>query len=298
MKVSVKKVDAVKREMQFEIPPERVQQTMEGVYKELAKVAKVRGFRPGKAPRQVIEAEHGDVAKEETLKKIIPEVYEEALNQEKMEPLDLPEIVDVEFKDGKVKFTAKFDVKPEVKVGQYKGLAVTRKSSEVSDEEIMKTFEFLKKSQGQGAEVKIDDQFAKGLGYPTLADFKKSLTRQMEIDKDRQNRMDVENQIVEALLKDAKLAVPQSLVEKQMERRLEDLTHRLHERGMPEAEIKKKETDFRKELLPQVEKDVKTFLVLDKIRNMENVPVAENENMPAKVIEFLLKEAVWQEAKA
>lgn len=296
MKVAVKKVDAVRRELSFEIPAERVAQQMSDVYKELMRVAKVRGYRPGKAPRHVIEAEHGDLAKEEMLKKLIPTVYGEALEQEKLEPLELPEIADVAFKDGKVTFTAKIDVKPEIKLGTYKGIKVGRKSSQVTDEEINKTLDYFKKSQGK--EIAIDDAFARGLGYPTLEDFKKSLVRQMEMDKDRQNRADVENQIIDAIIKDIKMVVPPSLVNKQLERRLEDLVHRLAERGMPEAEIKKKEEGFRKELLPQVEKDVKVFLVLDKIREVENIAVGDNDNMPAKVMEFLFKEAVWTDAKA
>ena len=64
MKVTVKKVDALKREMKFEVPKERVTKKLEEVYEELGKVAKVKGFRSGKAPRNVLEKEHSALAQE------------------------------------------------------------------------------------------------------------------------------------------------------------------------------------------------------------------------------------------
>ncbi len=294
MKVEVKKVDALKRELNFEVPKERVAQTLDEVYQDLAKVAKVKGFRPGKVPRHILENEHAALAREETLKKIIPAVYREGIEQESISPIDLPEIENVEFKDGAVTFTAVIDIKPDVKINNYKGISVKRKSSQVTEEEINKTLEFFKKSQGDDKEIALDDNFAKGLGYPSLDDFKQTLRRQMEMDKDRANRADIENQIVEALLKESKFPVPQSLVKKQLEHRLHHAKERLVSQGMPEEDVAKKETDIRKELQQTVEKDVKVYLIFDKIAQLEGIAVKENENLPAKVMEFLFKEARWE----
>ena len=297
MKVVVKKVDALKRLLNFEIPRERVKQKLEEVYRDLGKVAKVKGFRPGKVPRDVLEREHGQLAKEETIKKLIPEVYQEGVQQENLDPLDLPDIDNVDFKDGVITFTAQIDIKPEVKVKNYKGIQVQRKSSKVTDEEIDKTLDYFKKSQGKGEDVKIDDAFVKGLGVPTLEEFKASLLRQMEIDKDRQNRFDVENQIVEALLKDAKLLVPPTLVKKQLDHRLHEMRHRLKSQGMSEEDMTKKENEVRKDLQKAVERDVKVYLILDKIAQDEKIAVKEGENLAVKVMEFLLKEANWEYEK-
>jgi len=225
MKVAVKKIDALKRELKFEVPKERVSKKIDEVYEEIGKVAKIKGYRPGKAPRSVVETHHGSLAREETLKKIIPEIYREGIQQEKIDPLDLPEIMDVEFKDGVIKFTAMVDIKPEVTIKDYKQISVKRKSSVVTNEEMDKTLDYFKKSQGHEKEA-LDDAFARGLGYPNLEELKKALSRQMELDKDRQNRLDVENQIVEALLKNAKLTVPQSLVKRQLEHRVEETKQR------------------------------------------------------------------------
>lgn len=298
MKVAVKKVDALKRELAFEISKERVAKARAEIMQEIAKVAKVKGFRPGKAPREVVEAQHGALAHEETLKKLIPEVYQEGITQEKIDALDLPEIHDVEFKDGLIRFKAHVDIKPEVKLGNYKGLKVTRKSSKVTDEELNKTLDYFKNAQGGEKAQVVDDNFVKSLGYPSLDAFKESLTRQMEMDKDRQNRIDVENQIVDALIKDAKLDVPSTLVKRQLEHRMEEMMHRLKEQGMPDAEIKKREDEMRKEFQKTAEKDVRVYLILDAIAKAENIHThSEKESLPAKVMAFLLKEASWEEAK-
>ncbi len=298
MKVVVKKLDSLRRELSFEIPKDRVSQKLEEVYKDLSKVAKVKGFREGKAPRQVIERQHGELAKEETVKKLIPEVYHEGIKQENIVPLDLPEIHDVNFKDGIITFKAQVDLKPEIKIKNYKGIKVQRKSSKVTEEEINKTLDYFKKSTGQDESLTIDDKFAKGLGYPSLDAFKESISRQMEMDKDRHNRLDVENQIVDHLIKESKLDVPKSMVKRQLDYRLQESKKRMKQQGVTEVEIKKKEPEVIKELEPIVEKDVKIYLIFDKIAELESITAKEGEQFTQKVMEFLLKEAEWREEQS
>ena len=292
MKVEVKKVDALKREIKFEVPRERVTTAMDEVYEEIGKYAKVKGFRPGKVPRAVLANSHGKLAQEETIKKLIPQAYHEGIGEQKINPIDLPEISDVALKDGVLTFKATLDIRPEVKVSHYKAIKVIRKSSAVTDEDINKTLEFFKKGRG-GAEAAIDDAFAKSMGFPNLEEFKKALSRQLELDKDRQNRVDVENQVVDALLKEAKLVVPQSLVQRQLRHRLEETLKRLKTQGMKDEDIKAKEAEITKSLQEVVERDVKVYLVLEEIARQEKIEAEQEENLPAKVMEFLLKEAKW-----
>ncbi|HLF18082.1 MAG TPA: trigger factor [Candidatus Omnitrophota bacterium] len=298
MKLEVKKVDELKRELKFEIPRERVTKVLDDVYKELSKTAHVKGFRKGMVPRNVLEAHHGHYAQEEAIRKILPEVYQEGIQKENLSPIDSPEIHDVNLKDGVITFTAKLDIKPDIKIKDYKGLKIKRKSSTVSEEDLQKTLDFIKKGQGEDKAVEINDAFVRGLGYPNLEEFKNTLRRQLELDKDRQNRIDVENQIVEALLKKTKVPVPQSLLKRQLERRVrEALQHMKSHHGAKEEELKKRQEELRKELQESVEKDIKVYLVLDKIAQLEQIQAKEGENLPAKVIEFLLKEAEWEETK-
>ena len=294
MKVEVKKVNATKREMKFAIPKDKVSQKFDEVYQDLCKVAKIKGYRQGKVPRHILESQHANLAKEEVLKQIIPEAYQEAIQSENITPIDLPEIEDVSLKDGQVTFTAKLDIKPDVKIKDYKEIKVKRKSSQVTDEEMTKTLEYFAKAQSKDKEMAIDDAFARGLGFPNLEEFKKSLSRQMEMDKERHNRIDLENQIVEDLLKKAKLAVPETLVKKQLERRMTEWQDRMKANKVPEEEIQKKRDEVHKDLATAVEKDLKVYLILDKIAQLEKIEIKENDNLPLKVIEFLLKEAKWE----
>jgi len=297
MKVEVKKVDALKREMNFEIPRERVTEAMDAVYNEIGKHAKVKGFRPGKVPRHILITSHGQLAKDETIKKIIPQAYHEGVNQHQINPIDLPEISDVNLKDGVLTFKATLDIRPEIEINTYKGITVERKKSEVTEEEVLKTLEFFKKGRGE-QEVTIDDNFAKGMGFPSLEEFKTALKRQLESDKDRNNRMDVDNQLVEALLKNAKLVVPQSLVKRQLHHRLNEAVKRLKTQGLKDEEIKTKAEELRVQLEPSVEREVKIYLILDEIAKRENISSTDpNESIPGKVMEFLLKEAKWSDTK-
>jgi len=196
-------------------------------------------------------------------------------------------------------FTATLDIRPEVEIKKYKEIKVERKSSEVTEEEIQKTLDFFKKGRGEDKEVTIDDAFAKGMGFPSLEEFKTALKRQLEFDKDRNNRMDVENQLVEELVKNAKLIVPESLVKRQLYHRLNDALKRLKAQGMPEEELKKKAEELKTQLEPVVEREVKVYLILEEIAKLENITITDpnNESLPGKVIEFLLKEAKWTDVK-
>ncbi len=297
MKVEVKKLDTLKRELKFEVPREKVTAAMDEVYNEIGKHAKIKGFRPGKVPRHILATSHGQLAKDETIKKIIPQAYHDGVNQHQLNPIDMPEITEVNLKDGVLTFTATLDIRPEVEIKKYKGIDVERKKSEVTEEEIQKTLEFFKKGRTD-QEVTIDDSFAKGMGFPSLEEFKTALKRQLEFDKDRNNRMDIENQIVEELVKNAKLVVPQSLVKRQLHHRLNEALKRLKSQGLNDEELKKKEEEIRTQLGPIVEREVRIYLILEEIAKLENITTTDqNESVPGKVMEFLLKEAKWIEAK-
>ncbi|MFH0754819.1 MAG: trigger factor [Candidatus Omnitrophota bacterium] len=297
MKISVKKVDALRREMHFDIPSDRVTRKLDEVLNDIVKHAAIKGFRPGKAPRKMVEAAHGSFAREEMMKKLIPEVYHEGILQEKMDPIDFPAIDQVSMDESGLKFRATFDIRPEVEVKDYKGVKISKKSAEVSEDEVNKSVDFFKKGRGLDENTPLDDEFAKSLGFPSLEDLKKAVKRNLEFDKERQNRYEVETQLIDALIKTCKLDVPQSLVERQLAGRMEEFNRRFKTYGVKEEDVAKKAEESMKDLKEASAKDVKTFLILHKIAEMENIQADKEENLSAKVMEFLLKEAKWEEAK-
>ncbi len=297
MKITVKKLDALRREMHIEVPQERVKGKFDEVMGDIVRHAAMKGFRPGKAPRALVEAAHGKTAREEMMKKLIPEVYHEGITQEKLDPVDFPGIDQVEMKEGALCFRATFDLRPVVEVKNYKGIALTRKKADVSDDDVTKSLEFFKKGRGGDANAPLDDAFAKTIGFPALEDLKKAVRQNLEQEKERQNHYDAETQLVDALIAASKLDVPQSLVDRQLEGRMEEFSRRLKTYGMKDEDIAKKAEASAKELRTAAEKDVRTFLILHKIAELEKIDAAANENLSAKVMDFLLKEAKWEEAK-
>ena len=127
----------------IEASAEEFENAMEKAYQKNKNKIQIQGFRKGKAPRALIEKMYGpSIFYEDAANEIIPEAYEKAATESKLEIVSRPEIDIVQVEKGKsFIFTAEVAIKPEVKLGQYKGLVVAKKEVEVTDEEIMAKLE-------------------------------------------------------------------------------------------------------------------------------------------------------------
>ncbi|MFZ5801118.1 MAG: trigger factor [Candidatus Omnitrophota bacterium] len=293
-KCDVKKLDACKRQINIEIAKETVDQKLDQVLSEINKNAKVDGFRPGKAPRYIIDEKHGNQARGEAIKRLISDSYDEAIAGEKLAPLDLPEIFDVEFKEGTLFYKAKLEVKPEVKIKDYRGIKITRKPVEVSSDEIQKAIEYLKGTQGLNKDTPADDAFARGLGYPSLKSLEDSIKKQLEVNKEQIARSQMEEELIEQLLANASFVLPEAAVKKQLERLWRDAQHRLMAQGVKKEDLTAKEEEYKKELKKAAERDIAVYFIFDKIAELENIKPEKPEGMFRKVLEFLMREAKWE----
>jgi len=134
-----------RREIELEIPAEEVQKSVEKIAREIARVARVPGFRPGKAPVTLIRRRFADDIKSEVLQSLIPERIEKALEEQKMVPVTRPQVDHVDFPEaGPVKFRAVFEVFPEFELGEYKGLEVEVDAVEITEEDVDKTVEEMR----------------------------------------------------------------------------------------------------------------------------------------------------------
>ena len=139
MKVTAERVPDSQVVLEIEVEPERVERSLDQAYRRLANKARIPGFRPGKAPRQIIERTLGHEAlMQEALDKLVPEAYREAVTESAIEPIDQPDF-EVKTLDPVV-FTAKVAVRPTVDLGDYRSIRVTREPVSVPagavDEEI------------------------------------------------------------------------------------------------------------------------------------------------------------------
>ena len=121
------------------------QKATEKVARDLARVARIPGFRPGKAPVTLIRRRFADDIQGEVLQSLVPEYLEKALDEKKLVPVTRPEVDKVEFKEGEpLKFRAVFEVLPEFELGDYKGLEVQVDAVEVGDAQVDKVVEEMR----------------------------------------------------------------------------------------------------------------------------------------------------------
>ena len=131
-----------RRELELEIPAEDVSKKTEQVAKELARVARVPGFRPGKAPISLIKRRFADDIKGEVLQSLVPERVEKAVAEQKLSPVSQPQVDKLDFNDGQpLKFRAVFEVLPEFELGKYKGLDIEMPAMELNEEDVNKALE-------------------------------------------------------------------------------------------------------------------------------------------------------------
>jgi trigger factor len=128
-----------RRELELEIPAAEVQKAMEKVAREFARVARIPGFRPGKAPVPLIRRRFANDIKGEVLQSLLPEEIDKAVKDKNLVPITQPQVDKVDFEEnGPLKFRAVFEVLPEVVLGAYKDLDIEVDAARVTDEDVEK----------------------------------------------------------------------------------------------------------------------------------------------------------------
>lgn len=291
MKSEVKKLDGTKREILIEADADVVKNKFEDVFKQIAKEAKVPGFRPGHAPRDLLEKHYSAAAHEQVIRELIPELYNQAIEKENLDVIELPDISEVKLDKETLSFKATVEISPQIALKDYKKLKVNYKKVEVAPDEVKRNLDTIKESRKMDS---LDDKFANSLGYPNLAELEKAVERQIFIQKENQQRQMVESQILEQLTKDLDFKIPESLIKKQEQDLLKQAKVDLAMRGFPKDKIEEQEKSMLEKLAPQAKDQVKVYLVLAEVAKREKIPL--DDHMPHHVIEFLLKEADWKEA--
>lgn len=134
-----------RRELELEVPAEQVEKAMEKVAREFARVARIPGFRPGKAPVTLIRRRFADDIKAEALQSIVPERLEQALTEQKLVPVTQPSVDKLDFTaTGPLKFRASFEVLPEFELKPYKDLEIEIPALDVADKHVDETLEEMR----------------------------------------------------------------------------------------------------------------------------------------------------------
>ena len=360
-----------RRELDLEIPAEEVSKAMERVAKDFAKIARVPGFRPGKAPVSLIRRRFADDIKGEVLQDLVPKRVGQAVSEQKLTPVSQPQVEKLDFTEGQpLKFKAVFEVLPEFDLGNYKGLQIEMPAMDITDSDVAKALDEMReraaalapvegrpvqngdyvqlrlmgtpagggeplqadsvmchigaeetmepfnehlrganigdnksfevaypadypdaklagKTYNYAAEVlgiknktlpELNDEFAKDVSdSATLDELKKKVSESLEHQRDhRQKELQREKIIVE-LVKVHDFPVPESLVEHQMDVRLERVVRSLAAQGVDPRAVNVDWVSLRKRQQERATDDVKAELIIDRIATAENIDVTEEE---------------------
>ena len=364
-----------KREIELEIPAENVQKATEKVAREIARVARVPGFRPGKAPVTLIRRRFADDIQGEVVQSLVPEFLEKVLDEKKLVPVTRPEVDHVHFHEGEpLKFRAVFEVLPEFDLGDYKNLEVRVEGAEIGEPQVDKAIEELRErsatyvpvegraakdgdyalikligtSVGGGDPVQADnilchvgaeetlesftqnlrgglpgetkrfetrypddypdpklagktynysvelqgikekklpelnDEFAKDTageegGVSTLAELRQKVREKLDAAKEQQREAQAREKILELLVKRHDFPVPQSLVEHQMDVRLERVVRSLAAQGVDPRAVNVDWVSMRRRQHDRAVDDVKAELLLDRIATAEKIEATDED---------------------
>jgi trigger factor len=360
-----------RRELDLEIPAEEVSKATEKVAKEFARVARVPGFRPGKAPISLIRRRFAEDIKGEVLQTLVPERVEKAVSEQKLTPVSRPQVEKLDFTDGQpLKFRAVFEVLPEFELGNYKGLGIEMPNMDITDADVTKALDEMReraaafapvegrpiengdyvqlklmgtpagggeplqadsvlchvgaeetmepfnenlkgaligehknfevaypadypdaklagKTYGYAVEIlgikdkklpELSDEFAKDVSDTgTLDELKKKISESLEHQRDHRQKELQREKVIAELVKTHDFPVPESLVEHQMDIRLERVVRSLAAQGVDPRAVNVDWVSLRKRQQERATDDVKAELIIDRIATAENIDVTEEE---------------------
>jgi trigger factor len=152
MKTEIKDISTTRKQIDIEIEPEAVRAVYDSISDRYAKSANVPGFRPGHAPRAVVRTRFKDQIRSELLRELLPDAVQKAIEEHQLEPLGEPEL-NLENTEGlselgqkPISFNVNVEVLPEIKLGDYKGLEIFRRTRPIADEDVDRVIESLREN--------------------------------------------------------------------------------------------------------------------------------------------------------
>jgi trigger factor len=360
-----------RRELDLEIPADEVSKAIERVAKEIARVARVPGFRPGKAPLSLIRRRFADDIKGEVLQTLVPERVEKAVAEQQLTPVSRPQVEKLDFNEGQpLTFRAVFEVLPEFELGNYKDLEFEMPAMDITEEDVNRTLEEMRARaatfaaaegraiengdfaqiklagvpEGGGDPIKADsvlchvgaeetmepfnenlrgaaigdhkkfdvaypadypdaklagktyhydvgvlgiktkqlpelnDEFAKDVSaFATLEELKAKIREDLEHQRDHRQKELQREKVLAELVKLHDFPVPESLVEHQMDVRLERVVRSLAAQGVDPRAVNVDWVSLRRRQEERAKDDVKAELIVDRIATAENIEVTPEE---------------------
>lgn len=148
MNVTVENLAPCKKLVRVEVEAQKVNETLDTVTKQFQREARLPGFRPGKAPLEMVMRKYAKDIQDEAKRKLISAAYKDALEEQKLDVLGYPDIEEIQFSRGQpLQFAATIETTPEFELPEYKGIPVKREARQVTDEDVVRAIEVLRQSR-------------------------------------------------------------------------------------------------------------------------------------------------------
>lgn len=146
MEATIEEIGTLTRKITVTLPAADVQKKLNKKYSKLQKESKMKGFRRGKVPRSIIEKSYKPQVEAEVGEKLVQDTYFDVIEKEKIDAVVHPEILEHSYNDdGSFTYSAQVDIRPEFELQGYKAVEIVKPNTEVSDEDIDKEIEALRK---------------------------------------------------------------------------------------------------------------------------------------------------------
>lgn len=170
MQVTIETINPVSKKVSVEIPAGQVDAEIEKVYANIQKRAKLQGFRPGKAPMQLIRRTYSDAMKDEVMRRLYEQTLFKALEEQKIEPIDSPTIECDPLEPGSpFKYSAVVEVMPEIQLNDYAGLKVSKEKYVLKPENIENEIKRMQENMAQL--IPLDESAAVENGHSVTVDY-------------------------------------------------------------------------------------------------------------------------------
>ena len=147
MMVSVEALKGLERRMQVSVPASRVEQQVDKRLLNVSRTARIKGFRPGKAPIHVVRKHYGMQVREEVVNDLIRETFAEAIKREQLVPAGGPRIEPLAADKGDLKYSATFEIYPKIELKGVEGMELVRPTAVVADADVDAMLESLRKQR-------------------------------------------------------------------------------------------------------------------------------------------------------
>lgn len=246
---SLEKKEGSVVEITVEISADAIEAKWPQAVKHISEHAKLDGFRPGHIPEKILIEKVGEMTiLEEAAELAIHDAYAKVVIDNKLKIIGHPKIVITKIaRHSPVEVTIRTAVVPEINLPDYKKIALKvadkKDDLEVTEKDVENVFEDLKKHRREVEKVEnpeIDDEFAKKLGkFESAADLKAKVRENLKHEKEYKAREARRIEILETIRKDAKIDVPELLIENELDRMMNEFTHKLGQMGATLDQYKK-----------------------------------------------------------